>query len=127
MPDIVKIELIGRSHAVVLPDFAAREELVMALSECARKRGIALLRVYSAMVGLCTRVGRDSGADYATARYDVLGYGGAVYGWLRAQGASPAQIGAAATVIAPLLTESLFPRQEEVDAALGNSAGGAES
>jgi len=121
MGDPIHVELLGRSHAVTLPDFAAREELVVAYSEAHGKRGVAALRVYSAALGLCTRLGKESGADYAKHRFDVLSYGGEVYGWLRKQGLDPVDIGKAGAPIIVALSEALFPRQDEVETAAGNS------
>lgn len=121
-----RVELLGRAHVVTLPDFAAREELVIAYAEV-RKRPASLLRVYSAAIGLCTRIGREAGADYAECRFDVLAFGGKVYGWLREKGVAPDAIAVAAVPLIVQVSEATFPRQGEVDAAAGNSAGGAES
>jgi hypothetical protein len=122
MADILNISLLGRSHAITLPDFAAAEELLAALGETKDGAPSRRLRAMSAIVGLCTRIGRESGADYAAHRFDALAYGGEVYGWLRAKGAKPADIATAAMVILGPLSESLFPREQEVTDAMGKSA-----
>lgn len=124
-PEPQRIALLGEHHAVTLPDFAAREELLVAYGEVRKRGGIALLRVYAAAVGLCTRVGRRSEADYTRHRFDVLAYGGEVYGYLRKQKATPEQIANAALPIIAAIGAELYPRESEVDAAAGNSEGAA--
>lgn len=121
----LKVALLGRDHTVTLPDFAAREELLIAYGENRHRKGVAVLRVYSAMLGLCTRLGRESGADYARHRFDVLAYGGEVYGWIRQRGGSPADLATAAAPLLAALSENLFPSDAEVAGAAGNSEGGA--
>ena len=121
MVTVQSITLLGRSHAIALPDFAAREELMVALGETQARAGSARLRAYAAALGLCTRLGRESGADYAGHRFDALAYGGAVYSYLREQGATPADVATAAVPLAAILAESTFPRQAEVDTAMGKS------
>lgn len=127
MPTPQSTEALGRSHLIRPPDFAATEELLVAFSETAKRPGSAQLRVWSAMLGICTRLGRDSGADYAAHRFDVLAYGGEVYSWLRKQGMSPAEIATAAGPVLTVLAESAFPRASEVEAAAGNSVGSVAS
>lgn len=119
--------ILGKPHAVVMPDFAVREELVSAYGDAARRGGSAVMRAYGAILGLCCpSLGRASGADYAAARFDALAYGGKVYGYLREHGASPADVAAAAVPLVVQVVEATFPRQEEVDAAMGKSPAGAE-
>ena len=126
--DVTFIELFGEKHAVTIPDFAATEELMIAFAGAQRRGGVALQRVYAAAVGLCTRVGKHAGADYAAERFDVLAYGGKVYTWLRREkGVGIADLGKAFTVLLPLLGAAAFPRDEEVKTALGNSGGSAEA
>lgn len=126
--DIVKIELLGRSHHVAAPDFAACEDLMVNWSACAARGGIPLMRVAAAHIGLCTRLGRESGARYdKTTDYDLMGFGGTVYGFLRKQGVSVADIMAAAQLVLPVVTAATAPRESEVVEALGNSEAGAES
>ena len=119
------LDLLGKKHAIVLPDFAAREELMVAYGESRTKRGVALMRVYAAVLGLCTRLGRMAGADYTAHRFDVLAYGGAVYGYLREQGVTMEQLSQAAVPLVITISEATFPRQPEVDEAAGNSGGDA--
>ena len=125
MTEPIKVNVLGRSHAVVLPDYAAREELVVAYGEAMRRKGVALLRVYAAAVGLCTRIGREAEADYAAHRFDVLAYGGAVYTHLRGAGLAAADLAAAAGPILVAVMEATFPRAVEVEAVAGNSGGSA--
>ena len=121
------VSLQGRNHAVTLPDFAAREELVVAYGEARNKRGGSLLRVYAAFLGLCTRLGREAGADYGECRYDALAFGGKVYSYLREKGVTPAQLSEAAIPVVVHVAEATFPRAEEVEAEMGNSEGGEAS
>lgn len=120
-----RVTLLGEQHAVTLPDFAAREELLVAYGDLRHRRGVAVLRVYAAAIGLCTRIGRRSEADFARHRFDVLAYGGEVYGWLRERKATPEQIAQAALPIICVIGVELYPREVEVDAAAGNSEGAA--
>ena len=121
-----KIHLLGKDHAITLPDFTAREELLVAYHEGNTRKGITLLRAYSAILGLCTRLGRSCGADYGKHRFDALAYGGEVYGWLRQQGATQADIAAQAIPVLTLLVEKSFPTVAEVETAKGNFEGRAE-
>lgn len=118
--DLVKISLLGEHHAVALPNFATREELVTKFSEVKDRKGGPVLRVCGAMLGLCTRLGSRAGADYAKHEYNVLAYGGEVYSWLRQQGVSPEEVVRAAGPVLELLARSLFPSDAEVAAARGN-------
>lgn len=108
------ITILGREWPVKIPpQFAVREELVAALGE-ASDHGGRTMRAYGAIVGVCTTVGREAGADYVKARFDAFAYGGAVYGWLREQGATPQDVTTAGAAIFPALTAGLFPREPEV-------------
>lgn len=141
------IEIGGTKHAVVLPDYTAREELLAAYFALKDTGGVGLLRVYAAMIGLCTRIGRRSGVDYQAERFDVLAYGGKVYAWLRKgcpeltkseafpdgglmrtcpQVAIP-DIVAVGAILKPLIEADTFPSEDEVKDATGKSQGIAES
>lgn len=119
------VTILGEKRAVFMPDFAAREELMVAYGEALKKQGVAKLRVYAATLGLCTMLGRKAGADYARARFDVLAYGGEVYSWLRGQGATVEQIAEAAIPVLTEVSQALYPSETEVRAEVGNSEGGA--
>lgn len=109
------IQLLGEQHAVQLPDFATREELVLAFAEHAGT--MRRLRVYAAMVGLCTPIGKVLRLDYAKAKCDPLVYGGAVYNWLREE--KKMEIGEVVRVgteLLDLLHARQYPREAEVAA-----------
>ena len=98
----------------MLPSFAEREELAIAYNDTHQRGGLALQRAFCAALGLCTRIGRECGTTYHQHKYDALGYGGAVYGWLREQGATPKQIAEAGLPCIIACCEALAPRQPEV-------------
>lgn len=128
--DAVVIELLGRKHHVTPPDFAACEDLMVCWSSAATRGGIPLMRVAAAHIGLCTRLGRDAGGRYdstTTVQYDLAGFGGTVYGYLRKRGVSVAEIMAAAQLLLPVVTQAAAPRESEVEEAAKNSEAGAES
>jgi hypothetical protein len=108
------ITLLGREHAVTLPpQFAVVEELVVAYGE-AGDNNSRRLRVCGAILGICTPLGREMKADYVKARFDVLAYGGAVYGACREKGATAAQVIEQAHLILAELVAKAFPREAEV-------------
>jgi len=118
MPEIIQIELLGRKHTITLPGMAEREELAAALHELNQGKLTAFqtLRRLAAALGLCTRLGRESGQTYAGHGYDLAGYGGAVYAWLRQQGVEPRDIVAPGRACLGACAESLMPREVEVKA-----------
>ena len=122
MADLPTVSLLGRVHVVSMPDLAACEELLAAIGETRGRTGSARLRAFAACLGLCTRLGREAGADYAALRFDPLAYGGAVYSYLRTQGADHASIATAAVALLAPLGDAAFPRKTEVDDAMGKSA-----
>lgn len=113
---VLSIALLGRQHAVVLPSLADREDLAAAWLKARKRGGGAVLRVNAAVLGLCTRLGRESEADFGASGCDVLVYGGAVYSWLRSQGVTPAALVEVAQPALMACLESLAPREEEVKA-----------
>lgn len=109
-----EISLLGKSYPIkVPPQFAVREELVFAYGDAAGTVS-KQLRAASAVLGLCSPLGVEAGADYVKARFDVLAYGGAVYGWLRQRGAKPVDILTEAAPIADWIASQVFPREDEV-------------
>jgi len=115
------VTLLGTTYEVKLPtQFAIREELVVAY-DAARTNFSQRQRVLGAVLGLCTGIGKESGFDFVRARFDVLGYGGAVYGWLREKGVSMADVAAQGAPIVAKMEADLFPREAEVAAAAGFS------
>lgn len=122
------VELLGQKHAVTLPDFATRGELNAAYYEVApKKAGLVLYRVLAAHLGLCTRIGRKAGADYDECNCNVLTYGGKVLSYLMQQGVSHQAIIDSSRDLVTLIRANLFPRQSEVDVAMGESVGGGAS
>ncbi|NBU17402.1 MAG: hypothetical protein EBS48_10435 [Actinobacteria bacterium] len=108
------ITIQGEEFEIRLPaQFAPKEELLFAMSE-AGDRMAARLRVYAAMIGLCTDIGPRAKLDYTASRFDVLAYGGAVYGLLRENGVEPEQIVDLAGPIHQALLGAVFPREGEV-------------
>ena len=122
------IELLGSQHVTALPDFAAREEAVAAWSTHASAGDQRIMRVAGAVIGLCSpSIAAQAGASYARHGFDVLAFGGAVYGWLRGQGLEVGAIVAAARPLVDELAEALAPREAEVDAQAGFSAAQGEA
>lgn len=108
------ITILGREYKVKLPpQFAVVEELVLAHGE-AHGNDSRTLRVFGAILGISTDLGREAKADYVKARFDVLAYGGAVYSYLREKGATPAQVYSAGISLLPTLQARAFPRAAEV-------------
>lgn len=123
-----QVELLGRKHTIVLPGFAEREECVVLWTQIDFKQGmIRNLRRYAAAIGLCTRIGRESGQTLAEHNYDMMSYGGAVYSWLRENGAEPVDLRQPGESCMSACNDSLFPRKIEVDAEVKNSEGPTES
>jgi len=110
------IDLLDRKHAITLPNFAEREELAAALHEVdhGKLTSHQTLRRLAAGIGLCTRIGRESGLTYASHKYDLASYGGAIYGWLREQGVQPRDLVAPGRACLAECASSLMPREAEV-------------
>jgi hypothetical protein len=111
----VRVSLLGRSHAVVPPpSLIEQEELYLAWQEArAKPKGLRIIRVAAALVGLCTRIGREAGASYPACDCDPLVYGGAVYNWIRTQGPNAVDgLVDAAVAIEPVLARSLLALSE---------------
>lgn len=84
--------------------------------------GSALARVYAAVIGLSTRVGRDSRVDFGACNCNVLVYGGRILDWLHDQGALATDIANAGAEITSRIIDTLAPSADEVAAAEKNSA-----
>lgn len=112
-----KVKIGETELSVTLPDFATREELVMAWHEAGQGDGLHMpqRRVAAAAIGLCTSTGRKAKLDYAKLGCAPLVYGGAVYGYLREQGVDAAAIRLAGAELVVLCAESAFPREKEVE------------
>jgi hypothetical protein len=116
------VTLLGKVERVIIPeDYALLEELFTAANGAT---GPKLLRVYSAMVGLCCpEVGRMSKASYSRHSYDPISYGREVYSWLHRQRVPMSEIIEAGSVLYPAILLAAFPRADEVADALGKSKG----
>lgn len=123
---IQRIELAGEHHALVLPDFIVRDELLTAFGEASAKPTPRQARVMCAMLGCCTRIGLRAGKSYADFDYHVLAYGGHVYNHLRGAGLSPQQMLDAGLAVLRWLVDHIGPRESEVAARTGFSGGGEE-
>ena len=102
---------------VSLPDFATREELVLAWHEAGQGEGthMGLRRVAAAAIGLCTSTGRKAKLDYAKLGCSPLAYGGAIYGYLHGERVDTSAIVQAGAELVTLCAESAFPRAKEVE------------
>lgn len=82
--DPVTVELLGRKHAVRVPDFATCEAILVEYNACVgHNRPMQLAWLCAAVLGVTTRIGGESGADLAAFRYDLLAYGQKVYAYIR--------------------------------------------
>lgn len=113
---IVKIALLGKQHVVTAPpSIIDQEEIYLAWQEVTGnpRGGMRVLRAAFALVGMCTRIGRESGVTYAAAGCDPLVYGGRVYDWTAAKAAVDAKEAVtAAGVISGVLVANLRALQE---------------
>lgn len=109
------ITIAGKAYPVTLPDFATRDDIVIAWHEATTKNDASKLRrVAAAAIGLCTTAGAKSGASFdGTA---LILYGGKVYTSLREQGASISSIIVAGSEVVSVCSHELFAREAEVDA-----------
>lgn len=126
-PAPVQVVLGGLPFAVQLPDdFALLEELVVGSVGASP---VGRVRVAAAMVAMCCpRVGRKFALANPRVTYDGCGfspvaYGRAVYTWLHGERVTSAELVEAHNLLLPMLSERAYPREEEVEAALGKSAG----
>jgi hypothetical protein len=123
-----KIELLGKAHAVVLPSsFCVREEISLAFYAASKRARspVQLRRAAAAALGLCTRIGRHSGASYEESGCDPLVYGGKVYDWLVAEGATATDILTVGRQVVDAVNEALYPAPSEVAAKQDFSVAGA--
>lgn len=118
MTTTLSVKIGPNSWPVTLPDFVVRQELTTAWVECGEDY-MALRRVCAAAVGLCTRVGKLSRADYARHNCNVRSYGGAVYNYLHDQGESLETVMRAGYAILAHIAEQMSPSKEEVDGRVG--------
>jgi hypothetical protein len=116
------IQIKGVAERIVIPDdYALLEELAAAAHGAS---GLALIRVYSAMMALCIpSVGRMCRVDYAAHRFDPLSYGRAVYSWLHGQKMTIEEVRLAGELLHPMVLAAAFPSDAEIKAELGKSPG----
>ncbi|NBV19948.1 hypothetical protein [Janthinobacterium sp.] len=118
----ITITLKGEAiEATPPPLFAIREEIVLAWHDA--KAAGALQRVRSTAILLsCPKLLKESGYDYARAKFDPLNFGGAAYSWLREKhGATLAEVATAGDALIVAMSEDLFPREAEVQERKGFS------
>jgi hypothetical protein len=121
------VEILGKQHIAALPSFGVREELCVLWGQHGQEGGHRALRVYAAAVGLSCGIGAAARADLRKTGWDLLGYGDAVYSYLREQGATSQDVVRAGVALLGEMAQDLFPREKEVDDAAGFSEGdGAE-
>jgi hypothetical protein len=106
------------AFAVAEEFLAARDHALTVYASDAEAGRPLVVRVTAAALGLVTRIGRESGLSYAGCGYSMLAYGGAIYSYLRAKGASASEIMEAASPCAQAILLSIAPRENEVQAAV---------
>lgn len=117
-PSDIKVTIGPNTWPVVFPDYATRQDLAVAWAENS-ENVMALRRVAAAAVGLCTRVGRLSKADYGRCKCDPLVYGGAVFSYLHEQGVTMEDTMRAGMAILSGLALSMAPSEPEVEERAG--------
>ena len=114
MTSTLSVKIGPNSWPVTLPDLVTRQELVTAWVD-AGEDFMALRRVAAAAIGLCTRVGKLSRADYARHGCNIRSYGGAVANYLHEQGEDVEPVMRAGMAILAHVAEHEAPSKEEVD------------
>lgn len=110
----MEVTILGKVYAVRPPvQFSPKEALLVAISETA---GMTFQRqiAQAAVVGMCTKLGTEIGADFVKARFDALAYGNAVYSHLRTHGMKMEELPEIAGPIIAELSRQVFPREAEV-------------
>lgn len=127
MPAIV-VMLLGKEWPVRPPTgasgFTVAEEWMAVATDADQSPNLGL-RVAAAALGFCTDVAK--GVSFERHKYNVLEYGGEVYGLLRKAGATPQEIAAAASPCYQLLSGLVLPREVEVADKVNFSSGGGGS
>lgn len=112
---MVKVILKGEEHEVVLPRFADRKDLALAIVG-------HHLRGSAAAVGLCCPTLKAVTADWKGLRYDAMEYGSIAWEQLAGAGVTDREIARAGNVLLTELSAGIFPTADEVDAAEGFSS-----
>lgn len=112
------VTIAGKDYPLTLPDFAEREDLALAWhTAAAASDGSALRRIAAAALGLCSALGKRSGAVWNGR--DLMLYGGKVYSYLREAKATIPEIMEQGGHAVALCAESVFPREVEVESRAG--------
>jgi len=117
------VAILGGQRAASPPSLGVREMLLGAWAE-EREGGMRLLFVAAAI--LCSCAGTGCRATLSRCGWDALTYGEACYSWLREQGATAVEIAGVGLDLGVWLTPQTFPREAEVESAVGFSAGGGD-
>jgi hypothetical protein len=106
-------------HALVLPPtFAAREEVVIGLSEAVTE--MQHRRALAAAILLCTpSLLKLSALDFTKAKYNIQVFGHAAYGWLHDQGVTLDEVVDVGSAAVKLCRAALYPSATEENAAAG--------
>lgn len=118
-----KAHILGKSYTPQPPSggsgFASAEEWISAAHTAPPSAG---MRVASSALALCCPgVTRETLAAHG---YDILAFGGAVYGGLRKAGATAEEIAEAATPCYAILRDLVSPTEQEVKDKADFSKGG---
>lgn len=115
MSTLATIKILGRDWPVSPPSgpsgFTAAEEWRETVANHGESQG---LRVLGAAIGLATQAARPSGETLEKHSYNMLSYGGAVYGWFRQQGASAEDLLTAAPACYQAILALVTPKELEV-------------
>ena len=117
------VELLGAAHVTKLPGFGEREALIHAMATVTQSAQEMPIRFCcAAAVGMSVQgLSGRAGTSFAKAGYDVIGFGLAMYSWMREQGAETADIVKAGWNLIEPIGRALMPREEEVSDAVGFS------
>lgn len=109
------IQLLGRTYKVSPPagsaGFTAAEEWVTTAQTISEGQGLRLL---GASIGITTALGRESGETLLKHGFNMLSYGGAVYGWLRQAGVSQADLVPCMAPCSQAIASVVAPKEQEV-------------
>jgi hypothetical protein len=123
MDTLDTVTLAGTAHAVRLPSFADREDIVRAFREAESIRKSR--PVFAGTLALCVpELPQPKTLDECDG--DMIAFGAPIYEALRASGAKAAEIAEGATACFRHVVRSLYPREEEVAATEDFSGAGAK-
>jgi len=115
-----------QEYTVAVPAlFIDRESLVISYQRAIERTGepMSLVRAAGALIGRCSSLGRAAKADWSACGCDPRVYGGEVYSFLREQGCTVQEIGAAGKVCYDecLATLTSRPSMEVIERRAGES------